>query len=106
MQVQPESQNNNTDGNPLPVRYVLNICEPGETGTMAAVFEAETPFMAISAGDIVNPGLWPTSQAPLRVYRVTSVEHMIYSNGVHQTHLVVVYTEDVEGTLELRFPKK
>ncbi len=65
-------------------------------------FESDMPFLAISAGDIVNPGLWPGSESPIKVLRVTNVEHIIWTKGDVVKHKLCVFTSEREGTRELR----
>jgi len=76
------------------LRYYLEVYRPGERRDCWAVFYSSTPFVAIRTGDIVNPGLWPGSEAPEKVLRVTRVEHILWDFGRAPAHKVCVYTEE------------
>jgi hypothetical protein len=82
--------------------YILEVYEPGSADTVWNVFHSASPFMTISAGDILNPGLWEGSNSPMKVLRVVSVEHTVWEIEGQVKHKVMIYTEDVEGTPELR----
>lgn len=58
--------------------------------------------MAISVGDIVNPGTWEGTQSPMKVLQVVAVEHLIWEGQGVLKQKVMVFTEEVEGTDELR----
>lgn len=91
------------DGKVLPVRYSLEIYEPGSAYDPWVNFLSNSPFLAISKGDIINPGTWDNSQSPMKVLKVLNVEHMIWEiENDHITHKLCVFTEEVEGTEELR----
>ncbi len=84
-----------------PVEYILEIYEPGSLDGCWMVFNTSNPFLNISAGDIVNPGLWPNSQAPNKLLRVTNVEHFIWESQVRVAHKLCVFTEEVPDGREL-----
>ena len=77
---------------------------PGAFEDMWVSYKSENPFMAISKGDIINPSVWPDSQSPMEVLRVVNVEHIIWDvpNTNQIKHKICVYTQEVEGTAELR----
>lgn len=85
-----------------PMLYTLEVYEPGSADDCWMSFEAASPFMTISAGDIFNPGIWPGTKSPMFVLRVVTVEHLVHETDTHVKHKVMVYTEEVEGTRELR----
>lgn len=92
------------------LRYYLEIYEPGSWRDVWMAFDASTPFMAFRVGDIVNPGIWPGSRSPMKVLRVTRVEHIIWDTSRYPmdtglpppakppvfqpAHKVCVYTEE------------
>jgi len=84
------------------IQYEIEIYEPNSADDVWAVFDSSTPFMTISKGDILNPGTWSNSQSPMKVLRVINVEHVIWESGAKVTHKLLVFTEEVEGTRELR----
>ena len=86
--------------------YSLEVYEPGSIDTVWENFQTSSPFLAIHAGDIINPSTWPGSRSPQRVLRVTSVEHLIWGKQGETKHKLMVFTEEVEGTRELRLPSE
>lgn len=85
------------------VQYHLEIYEPGSVDDCWVVFKSERPFLSINTGDIINPVLWINSKAPMKVLKVVSVEHMVWeTENSHIAHKLCVFTEEVEGTRELR----
>ena len=86
--------------------YLLEVYEPGTTETVWEVFQTSSPFLGIHAGDLINPALWPDSRSPLKMLRVTSVEHVIWGKQGETKHKLMVFTEEVEGTHELRIPPR
>ena len=82
--------------------YSLEIFMPSSYDDVWVVFTSPTPFMAISAGDILNPSIWEDSQSPMKVLRVVGLEHLIWEVGGSVKHKIDVYTEEVEGTREVR----
>ena len=82
-------------------KYMLEIYRPNNADDVWVVFESDTPFMAMSKGDILNPGIWDDSHAPMKVLKIVNVEHAIWDvTGLK--HKIMIYTEEVEGTRELR----
>lgn len=82
--------------------HQLEIYEPGSADDVWVTFTADAPFMSISVGDIVNPGLWANSESPMKVLRVVNVEHIIWEHEGIAKHKLCVFTDEVEGTRELR----
>ncbi len=84
-----------------PIQYRLEISGPGSGRDVLVSFATATPFMAISAGDIVYPELSSESEAPAKGLGVTRVEHIIWKTEgeAHVGHKVMIFTE------ELRLPK-
>lgn len=78
--------------------YILEIYSPRSVDDVWVTFESSTPFMQISVGDSVNPGLWPSSQSPMRILRVIQVEHIIWESENKVKHKVLVFTEEVESS--------
>jgi len=85
--------------------YSLEIYEPGSTESCWVSFQSDSPFMAINRNDIIEPNLWPGSRAPQTVLRVVNVEHILWEASGISKHKVLVYTEEVDGTRELRLGK-
>ncbi len=83
-------------------RYGLEVYGPGGTDTPWVSFDSDTPFPAIARGDIVNPGVWEGSQSPMKVLRVVQVEHVVWEAAGVAKQKLLVFTEEVEGTRELR----
>jgi hypothetical protein len=83
-------------------KYILEIYEPNSVHDLWVVFESLTPFLAISKGDLMNPSIWPGSQAPMKILRVVEVEHIIWENENEIKHKLMVYTEEVDVAKEPR----
>lgn len=83
-------------------KYIVEIYTPNSANDVWALFESDTPFMAISKGDILNPALLVGSQSPMKVCRVINVEHILWDHGDGVKHKILIFTEEVEGTQELR----
>jgi hypothetical protein len=58
--------------------------------------------MAFSKGDILNPSIWTGSKAPMSVLRILNVEHTVWEASDCIAHKVMLFTEEVEGTRQLR----
>lgn len=85
------------------VRYHVEVYEPGSADDLWVYFKTTKPLFSIHKGDIINPGMWPNSKAPMKVLRVVAVEHIIWEiENSHIAHKLCVFTEEVEGTRELR----
>lgn len=83
-------------------KYVLEIYEPGSVDDVWITLSSDTPFMSIHAGDVINPGIWPGSESPMKVLRAVTVEHILWeSNGITK-HKICVFSDEVEGSRELR----
>ncbi len=77
------------------VQYTLEVYQPGSTENLWVVFEASQPFGSISQGDIINPGIWPESQSPMKVLRVVGVEHAIWASKGMTKHKIMIYTKEL-----------
>ncbi len=84
------------------MNYILEIYEPGSEKDLWVSFSSPTPFMNINVGDFINPGIWPNSQAPMRILRAINVEHAIWEIGGKIAHKVKVFTEEIENKNGLR----
>lgn len=84
------------------VRYVLEIYEPMRVDELWMRFESPSPFMAIQAGQVINPGLWPGSKAPQKMLRVLHVEHTIFEIENRITHQTMVFTEEIDCIRDLQ----
>lgn len=82
--------------------YQLEVYEPGSADDVWLSLAGDAPFMSISVGDIVNPGIWESSEAPAEVLRVVNVEHIIWEHEGVAKHKLRVFTEEVQNTEELR----
>ena len=77
-----------------PIKYTLAINQAGSYDLWKS-FDSSMPFMSISVGDIINPGLWEGSQSPIKVLRVTKVMHDIFENGDEVRHVIAIFSEEV-----------
>ena len=86
----------------MATKYEFEIYEPGSVDDVWITFSSSTPFMPINAGDLLNPGIWPNSQSPMKILRVVNIEHLIWEVGSGITQKVLIFTQEVEGTREVR----
>ncbi len=79
------------------MRYKLEIYEPKSHDTTLGNYEADTPFMKIDVGDIIEPSFLNgvPKDSPGFLVRAIAVQHMIYGESNAPTHKVCVYTEEV-----------
>jgi hypothetical protein len=84
------------------VEYFLEVYVPGSADDVWVTFTASQPFVAISVGDILNPAFWPDNQSPMKVLRAVAVEHIFWDNEGTTKQKVMVFTEEIDGTRELR----
>jgi hypothetical protein len=87
------------------VEYSLEIYQPGSIEDIWVSFSSQQPFMPINTGDIINPGIWTKSPSPIKVLRVVSREHIIWESQSKIKHKICIFTEEVDGTLEVRLNK-
>jgi hypothetical protein len=88
------------------VGFTLEIYEPGSADDIWIVFESSTPFMSINRGDILNPAFFSNSQSPMKVLRVINVEHILWEVDGNVMQKILIFTEEVEGTRELRLNRE
>lgn len=82
----------------MKAKYAIEIYYPGSTENVWVSFYSDSPFLAISKGDIINPGMFPDANAD-SMLRVTSVEHIVWSEpDQHSKHKICIYTEDIEDS--------
>ena len=76
------------------VVYELEIYSPHSRKDIWRSFEASTPFMSFSKGDLIEPSEWSGSQSPLKVMRVTEVQHVLRERDEEARHKIMLYTEE------------
>lgn len=77
----------------IKTNYILEIYEPGDDSCVAAHFESETPFVPLSKGEYINPGLF-TMTDTRSTLEVVSIEHIFWEiDGSHQTQKVCIRTK-------------
>ncbi|MBI5798382.1 MAG: hypothetical protein HZB10_00430 [Candidatus Yonathbacteria bacterium] len=81
--------------------YHLEVYEPGSAEDVLTIFKSINPFMAIKPGDLLGPYVWG-AYPPGAALRIINVEHGVWEVGGKITHKILVFTEEVEGTPELR----
>lgn len=82
--------------------YGLEIYESGSADDVAAYFESDTPFGAISKGDLINP-VDSEGEAVKRILRVVGIEHIVWeskSEGIK--HKTCVFTAAEENNRDAR----
>ena len=85
--------------------YMLEVYEPNSVDNVWMYFEAPSPFLGINSGDLMNPGIWEGSKSPMKILRVVNVEHLIWETNIEVKHKLMVFTEEVEGSREIRFTR-
>lgn len=84
-------------------KYTLEIYYPGKAHDVWVSFMSDTPFQAISKGDIINSSDFPDADAQ-SMLRVTSVEHVLWTLDTRESkHKVCVYTENIEDSQSARY---
>jgi hypothetical protein len=84
-------------------KYAIEIYYSGSTESVWVSFTSDTPFQAISKGDIINPGMFPDANADAML-RVTSIEHIFSTDEKRQSkHKICIYTENIEDAQEARY---
>jgi len=85
--------------------YGVEIFKPDNAHDLLIEFSSDSPFMAISKGDILNTALWP--KIGQRALRVVCVEHLIWeSTGGPTRHRLSVYTTEVPNNPTSRLGDK
>jgi hypothetical protein len=83
------------------VRYCMEIYLPGGRD-VAVAYEADTPFMAIHAGDVLHPGFWGLDEPLGGMLIVKEVIHLLWQSGEKPIgHKLMVYTHHPEHWREL-----
>jgi hypothetical protein len=77
-----------------PAVYMLDIYYPQSRQDIWRSFESSTPFMSFHEGDLVDPSPWSGSQSPIRVLRVTQVNHVLSERDEQPEHKLEVFTEE------------
>lgn len=85
--------------------YILEIYEPGCTEDVCIVFNSSNPFIAINVGDILNPTTWPNAESAKDVLRVVNVEHLLWEINGDIKQKILIFTEAVQNTEDLRSGK-
>jgi len=74
-------------------KYMLEIFYPAGRDKVMASFTSDTPFQAISQGDVINSTTLPDADHTEDLM-VSSVEHMLWNDpDSHSKHKVSVYTQ-------------
>jgi len=81
-------------------KYILEIYEPGSIYDPWTSISSASPFMALSKGDLLNPGMWTDTNHPKDVARIVGLEHIVIENDLSVIHKILVYTELVPNTPE------
>lgn len=77
----------------IKTNYILEIYEPEDDSCIAAHFESSTPFIPLSRGEYIHPGLFKETDTR-SILEVVSVEHILFeTNGCDQTQKVCIRTK-------------
>lgn len=102
MEIPPAAEKGPTPLKPsTQFRYTLHIYAPDSDDEVWMRFGSDSPFLALSKGDLINPAIWPDTErrvlAEQNMLRVVDVEHIIWEAEEQIKHAVLVYTEEIEG---------
>lgn len=91
-------------------RYRLEIHEEDDPDTSVFTFYSNEPFLAISVGDLINPGSFELWDGRKRdgtwMLEVTSLDHLIWGIvGTNMKHSISLYTRYVPNEPDTR-PKR
>ena len=81
--------NKQTSG--LPIRYHLEIYEQSFRNDPTVSFESSSPFLALSKGDFVHPGMWDNlvEAPPGTWFVVKDIVHRVWQiDGSHIGHQI------------------
>lgn len=84
---------------------MLEIYLPDSAQDVDTYFEADTPFMNISVGDLLNSRTWETGHADGKLHKVTKLEHIIWKADNEVKHKLCVFTTLVDDSAEERLKK-
>jgi hypothetical protein len=93
----PVPKNKEVNMPPKTTRHVTEIFGPASLDTVWVKFETDAPLVGVSRGNIINPGLWPNSQAPMKMLRVTNLVHRFWERDSIVTHQTMILTAEVAG---------
>ncbi len=88
-------------------KYVLLVESPA--GDSYLKVESESPFMAFSAGDLLNPSGWTSlgmASPPDDLYEVIKVEHIVDFAGDVLAHRAIVLVKPVPNDYDTRAKKR
>jgi hypothetical protein len=87
------------------MKYSLEIYSPNSTLDVIATFEADSPFISIEKGHILNPAFFSSYDNSRRMtLQVINVEHIIWQHeGSKQpTQKVCIFTKEIDNNPEVR----
>src|SRR5215475_12680505 len=94
-------------GHNMSARYCLEIYLADDLEAPAVRFDSDTPLMAISNGDLINPMTWPdpVDQFRGKVLRVQGVEHLFWkADGGKLRQKSMVFALPIDDLAETRAP--
>lgn len=83
-----------------PMRYYLEVYEPGRADVVCISAIASTSFIALNAGELIDPKRWPDSRSPQRLLRIVNLEHVFWETPERHCHKVMAFTEEYDGSRE------
>lgn len=86
----------------MQVEYILEIYRPDSALDAWVCFSAASPFQAIHAGDLINPGSWADMSKTMLL--VTSVEHTHWIGEGRIKNKILIFTTELENIPEMRHP--
>jgi hypothetical protein len=78
-----------------PIRYYLEIYEPGSGRDVLASINSQGPFQGIAMGDLIDSRVWEDAATPGNILEVTRVQHIVWEMEDSCSHKVMVFTKEV-----------
>jgi hypothetical protein len=78
-----------------PIVYELEFYRPGSRGDVWVYIKSSTPFMALHAGDVVHPGIWPESESPTKALKIDELQHCVWETPDKIRHKIMVFSHEI-----------
>jgi hypothetical protein len=78
-----------------PIRYFLEIYEPGSGRDVLASINSQGPFQAINTGDLIDSRAWANATVPSNILEVTRVQHIVWEVDDSCSHKLLIFTKEV-----------
>ncbi len=76
----------------MPASFIIEFYEPGIAKSVWMEWKSNSPFMAISVGDIIHTREWPQEKVAAKAVFVSKVEHEFWGSYEEPTHKLKLHT--------------